>query len=442
MFPHGGERARHNRPVVPRRRPTPTRPRGRARGGIPTRPASAAPRRSVPFVLGLVVVPALVATLVGLVWLWPREAAGPAPAFGERADLVDGVVTGTRRVSCDELAGEAADDHPPPEGVMPCRTEVVTVRLTSGPDRGRPTAFELVEGPGQPRLDAGDRIVLGRSADADGTSYFFSDFQRRTPMVWLAALFALVIVGIGRLKGLTALLGVAATFVLLVEFVLPAILAGSSPLAVSVVGASASMFVILYLAHGVSAMTTTALLGTLASLAITGVLAAVFVDAAELLNIGADETAFLQLGEAQLNLQGLLLGGIIIGSLGVLNDVTVTQASAVWQLAAAEPDAGFADLYRRAMTVGRDHIASTVDTLVLAYAGASLPLLLLFTLVSRPFADVVTGSLVAEEVVRAMVGGIGLAASVPITTALATFAVTRASRPAVTGPGGEATAEG
>ena len=442
MFPHGAARARHNRPVVPRRRPTPRPPRSRARERPPNRLAGAAPRRSVGFLLGLAVVPALVATLVGLVWLWPREPAGPTPGFGERAEMVDGVVTGTRRVSCDELAGQEPGVQPGPEGAMPCRTEVVTVRLTSGPDRGRPTAFELVEGPGQPRLDTGDRIVLGRSQDADGTSYFFSDFQRRVPMVWLAVLFALVIVGIGRLKGFTALVGVAATFVLLVEFVLPAMLSGSSPLAVSVVGASASMFVILYLAHGVSAMTTTALLGTLASLAITGVLAAVFVDAAHLLNIGADETAFLQLGEAQLNLQGLLLGGIIIGSLGVLNDVTVTQASAVWQLAEAEPAAGFADLYRRAMTVGRDHIASTVDTLVLAYAGASLPLLLLFTLVNRPFGDVVAGSLVAEEVVRAMVGGIGLAASVPITTALATFAVTRASRPAAVARPGAEVAEG
>ena len=388
--------------------------------------------------LGLVVAPALIATLVGLVWLWPREAPTSAPGLAERAELVDGVVTATREVSCDELDGEGAAEQPSAEGAVPCRTEVVTVELTSGPDRGRPTAFEVVDGPGQPQLNRGDRIVLGRSQDADGASYFFSDFQRRIPMIWLAALFALVIVGIGRLKGLTALIGVAATFVLLVEFMLPAMLSGSSPLAVSVVGASASMFIILYLAHGVSAMTTTALLGTLASLTITGVLAAVFVDAAHLLNIGADETAFLQLGEAQLNLQGLLLGGIIIGSLGVLNDVTVTQASAVWQLAEAEPHAGFADLYRRAMTVGRDHIASTVDTLVLAYAGASLPLLLLFTLVSRPFADVVSGSLVAEEIVRAMVGGIGLATSVPITTALATFVITRVRTPGVPRNGAEA----
>ena len=425
MFPHRAWRARHNRPVGRRHGPAVAparRGRGRrppARGDVP------GSNRPVGLLLAIAVVPALVATVVGLVWLWPRDAPAAAPGMEERAELVDGVVTGTRQVSCDELVGEGSGEEPSGEGAMPCRTEVVTVRVTSGPDQGRPTAFEVVEGPGQPHLAAGDRIVLGRSEDADGTTYFFSDFQRRLPMVWLGVLFALVIVGIGRLKGFTALLGVAATFALLVKFMLPAMLSGSSPLAVSIVGASAAMFIVLYLAHGVSAMTTVALLGTLVSLAITGVLAAVFVDAAHLLNIGADETAFLQLGEAQLNLQGLLLGGIIIGSLGVLNDVTVTQASAVWQLAEAEPGAGLSSLYRRAMTVGRDHIASTVDTLVLAYAGASLPLLLLFTLVNRPFAQVVTGSLVAEEVVRALVGGIGLAASVPITTALAAFAITR-----------------
>ena len=156
--------------------------------------------------------------------------------------------------------------------------------------------------------------------------------------------------------------------------------------------------------------------------------AAVFVSAGRLVSLGSEETAFLQVSAAQVNLQGLLLGSIIIGSLGVLNDVTVTQASAVWALRAADPAAGPASLYRSAMRIGRDHIASTVDTLVLAYAGASLPLLLLFTLASRPLGDVITGELVSQEIVRTLVGGIGLAASVPVTTGLAALVASREHR--------------
>jgi uncharacterized membrane protein len=295
-----------------------------------------------------------------------------------------------------------------------------SVRLTSGPDKGQITQLELSMGPGNPALERGDRIVVGRTADQSlGNLYYFSDYQRRAPLLILALGFAVIVIAVGRLRGLTALVGLAITFAVLVKFVLPAVLEGKSPLAVAVVGSAAAMFVIMYLAHGVNALTTTALLGTLASLAIIGLLASAFVQLANIVNLGSEEATFLQLSASQVNLRGLLLGGIIIGSLGVLNDVTVTQASAVWALRAANPSWGPRRLYHSAMRIGRDHIASVVDTLVLAYAGASLPLLLLFTLASRPVGDVLTGELVAEEIVRSMVGSIGLVASVPITTALA-----------------------
>lgn len=365
--------------------------------------------------LALVVAPLVAVTIGGLVVLWPSGGIESSAGAGAQGVLVKGKVVADRSVPCpgNDFGGVTKECH------------LTTVRLTSGPDRGQRTVLDLVTGPDQPALDIGDRLVLGRTDAGGEVTYYFSDFQRQSPLLWLAGLYVLVVIGIGRLKGLTALLGVVVTFGLLLTFVLPAILEGRSPLAVAIVGSAASMFVILYLAHGVSAKTTAALLGTLASLAITGALAAFFVDGARLLNLGSDEAAFLQLSAAQVNLQGLLLGGIIIGSLGVLNDVTITQASTVWALRAADAQAGFGDLYRSAMTVGRDHIASTVDTLVLAYAGASLPLLLLFTLADRPVGEVVTGSLVAEEIVRTLVGGIGLAASVPITTALAALVVSR-----------------
>jgi uncharacterized membrane protein len=164
-------------------------------------------------------------------------------------------------------------------------------------------------------------------------------------------------------------------------------------------------------------------------------LAGLFVGLSQIFNLGSEEATYLQVSASQVDLRGLLLGGIIIGSLGVLNDVTVTQASAVWALRATNATAPARDLYRSAMRIGRDHIASTVDTLVLAYAGASLPLLLLFTLANRPVGDVLTGELVAEEIVRTLVGSIGLVASVPITTALAA-AVASKVRPGRTPPHG------
>jgi hypothetical protein len=179
------------------------------------------------------------------------------------------------------------------------------------------------------------------------------------------------------------------------------------------------MFVALYLAHGVNVRTTTAVLGTMGALLLTGLLAWGFVETTRLTGMASEEAGFLQAAVAQVSLRGLLLGGIVIGSLGVLDDVTVTQASAVWELHQANPAYGFRRLFSAGLRIGRDHIASTVNTLVLAYAGASMPLLVLFTLSNRNLGDVLTGELVAQEIVRTLVGSIGLVASVPITTLLA-----------------------
>ena len=374
-----------------------------------------AAKLTVDRILVAIVLPLFVATLVGLAVLWPDGDAVERPgSFGPPVQLVDGTVVGDREVTCEGS----------PFGTgSKCR--VATVRLAEGPEKGTTVDLDLFEGPGQPRLHTGDPVVLGRAEGRTGVDYYFSDFQRRSPLLWLGLVFAVAVIAIGRLRGLAALVGLGLSFVLLIAFVLPAILEGSNPLLVAIVGSSAIMFVLMYLAHGVNSKTTAALVGTLVSLALTGLLAAVFVEVARVAEVTTEETAYLQINASQVSLEGILLGGIIIGSLGVLNDVTVTQASAVWALRGADPKAGAVDLYRRAMRIGRDHIASTVDTLVLAYAGASLPLLLLFTLASRPIGDVVTGGLVAEEIVRTLVGGIGLVASVPVTTALAALVATR-----------------
>ncbi|MGH9223977.1 MAG: YibE/F family protein [Acidimicrobiales bacterium] len=369
--------------------------------------------------LAIAVAPFLIATLAGLIALWPRDAPPVRPGnLGQQVQLVTATVTDVQRAPC----GQA------PQNRSICQN--ATIRITSGPDKGQDSFLNVTIGPGNPTFDEDDKIVVGRSVDPlEGTFYYFADFQRRAPLILLAVLFAAVVIAVGRLRALTALVGLVITFAVLVKFVLPALLEGRSPLLVAIVGSAAVMFVIMYLAHGVNAQTTTALLGTLASLGIIALLAGVFLDAAQIVNLGTEEATFLQISASQVDLRGLLLGGIIIGSLGVLNDVTVTQASAVWALRAANPLARAADLYRSAMRIGRDHIASTVDTLVLAYAGASLPLLLLFTLASRPVGDIVTGELIAEEIVRTLVGSIGLVASVPITTGLAALVASKAGPP-------------
>lgn len=363
----------------------------------------------------------VVATLVGLVVLWPSGQPSdnrPAADLGTPVELINATVTAAPVVPCTTTL---------PGPALVCRS--VKARLTQGPEKGQTTTLDITESPDLPTFRVGDRIILGRTADPTGVNYYFSDYQRRTPLLALGLLFALAVIGLARWRGLAALLGLAISLFVLVRFALPAILAGENALAVAIVTAAVIAVLIVYLAHGVTARTTTALLGTLVSLALTAVLAVIFVRAAHLTGLSSEESTYLRgiLG-TRVNLRGLLLGGIVIGTLGVLNDVTVTQASAVWEIYLANPSVDARRLYASAMRIGRDHIASTVDTLVLAYAGAALPLLVIFTIAGRRLGDVLTGEIVAEELVQTLVGSLGLVASVPVTTALAVLLVTRSVR--------------
>ena len=361
--------------------------------------------------LSAALVPLVLATIIGLVALWPENRTHSLPGgSGPPADLVDATVTSVASAPCPAAQNVCSD---------------VRVRITSGPDRGSSARLpELILGADAPRLERGDGVVLARTQDPTGrVDYYFSDFQRRTPLVVLALLFAVLVVAVARWRGLAALIGLAITWVVLLWFVLPAVLDGESPLAVALVGSSVMMLFVLYLTGGVNARTTTALLGTLASLGLTGALASIFVAASHLTGLSSDEGIYLQTVGSRVNLSGVILAGIVIGALGALNDVTVTQASAVWELHAVNPTLRARALYRSAMRIGRDHIASTVDTLVLAYVGASLPLFIIFTLADRRVGDILTSEVVAAEVVRTLVGSIGLVASVPLTTGLAALVV-------------------
>jgi uncharacterized membrane protein len=378
------------------------------------RPAA---RRQVRILLALLVTPFALATIVGLVVLWPADRPVEVPeAIGPQPERAEAVLVRVTRVPCSGTV-----DDP---GAPPCTT--ATARIRTGPHRGETVDLPEFGGDYGSRLEPGDRVVLAYVGGEDaGAGWYFEDFARRRPMLLLAVVFAAAVLLLGRWRGVFSLVGLAFSLVLLVRFVLPSILEGHDPVAVAVVGAAAVMFVALYLAHGFNVRTTSAVAGTLASLLLIGVLSNLFVGATELTGLASEESGFLRALAGNIDIHGLLLGGIVIGSLGVLDDVTVTQASAVWELSLANTTYGFRQLYGAAVRIGRDHIASTVNTLVLAYAGASLPLLVLFTLSNRPLDQVLTGEVVAQEIVRTLVGSVGLVAAVPITTALTAFVASR-----------------
>lgn len=249
--------------------------------------------------------------------------------------------------------------------------------------------------------------------------YSFSDFQRTTPLVWLIVAFVVVVVAFGRWQGIRALAGLAASGLVLVAFVVPALLRSEPAVLVALTATTVIGFVALYLAHGVTRATTVALAGTLISLAATTLLAVIMVAATRMTGLVDQNARTLRVTADALDLRGLLVAGIVVGALGVLDDVTVSQVSTVGALRRADPTMSSVALYRQAIRVGRDHVASTVNTLVLAYAGASLPLLLFFAQGNQPVGRLVTSELISVEIVRMLVGSIGLVLSVPITTALA-----------------------
>jgi uncharacterized membrane protein len=380
--------------------------------------------------LAALLAPFALAALVGLVLLRPGATPATTSAAAAAQTPVRGDVVAAQAADCTEGDGRGA-----------CAE--VTVRMTDGPKAGQELVSVLPVEPGTPRFAVGDPVVLGWSGGdpEDPASYQILDFQRGGALGWLAALFAAAVLVLGRWRGLAALGALAVSFAVLLLFVLPAILSGRSPLAVAVVGAGVIMFAVLYLTHGLSARTSTAVVGTLVSLALIGALAAGFSTAARLTGLDDQTNALITSLGAGVDARGLLLAGIVIGALGVLDDVTVTQTSAVWELHAANPRLGAAGLFRSAMRIGRDHVASAVNTLVLAYAGAALPLLLIFRLSGRGLGDVVTTQDIAMEIVRTLVGSIGLIASVPVTTAVAALVASREepapTHPAAVPPGGD-----
>ena len=370
-----------------------------------------------------------VAVLTGAVWLWPSHQKVDIPlpfqnAAGGAVTTESGHVLSSKLAACGSpSAGAVLTADPVAAQGEGSQCVQNLVAIDSGPNKGANTLLEFSGGPGQPHLTAGDHVRISRQVDAGGsTTYAFYDYERTWPLIVLAAAFAVVIVAVARWRGLRALIGIVVAFMVLVVFLLPALRDGAAAIPVALVASAVILYAVIYLAHGVSLRTSAALLGTLAALVLAALLSWGAIELAHLTGLSEDQNNEVAAYMGNVSITGLLLAGFIIGSLGVLNDVTVTQASTAFEL--AETGASRKAIFLGAMRVGRDHIASTVYTLVLAYAGSALPLLLLFSVANRALGDVLTSESVAIEIARSAVGGIALALSVPLTTGIAAVLAT------------------
>jgi uncharacterized membrane protein len=353
-----------------------------------------APRRG-PSVITWIAVGLGILTILGLIVLWPGPVEPPEGSGAlQRGRIVHAHVVLTEIGPCGGVE--------PPPGVESVDCRRVTFAIEEGPEAGSEVTIDFPDEITTPDLQVGERVLLERPrGKQEGAPYGFYDRIRTPPLFWLALVFAVLVVVLGRLRGVGALVGLIVSFFVVMRFVIPAILDGEDPVAVAAVGASAIAFVVIYLA------------------AIAIAIAEIWVPLAKLSGLGSEESFVLSAIGAQIDLSGLLLAGIVVGALGAIDDVTVTQVASVYELKEARPRTGPNELYRSAMRIGRDHIGSIVNTLILAYAGASLPLLILISLSNQATSQVVGTEAIASELIRTFAGSIGLILAMPITTWIA-----------------------
>jgi uncharacterized membrane protein len=357
-------------------------------------------------------------TVVGLVVLWPDKVPDFDPTtIGLATEMVEAEVTAASTMPCSYAE------------VYTCHR--VDFLVLTGEDAGLETWQEFEESHLSPQFEPGERVVLNVLTNAElGFTFQFGDRDRR-PVLWaLGAVFALAVVALGRMRGVAALAGLAVSVLLLTNFIAPSMLAGNDPVIVATVGGAAIALIALYMSSGWNALTHVALIGTFAALAITLGLSWLVSAAAGFSGIASDEAVFVSFVPG-IDVSGLILAGAVLGAIGALDDITVTQASTVLELHKIGEETTAAELRSAGLRVGRDHIGATINTLLLAYAGASIPLLLLYSLSELRLDFVANSEVVAVEIVRTLVGSIGLVAAVPITTWLAAEVVARfASRSA------------
>jgi uncharacterized membrane protein len=364
--------------------------------------------------VGLVL--AALATIAGLVALWP-SGEGPASPYAAEGVTYPRAEVLTIGEPCPVITPGTGGDYPE-------SCDDVTVRLLDDP--AVESTVTVPPGTVSSAIEVGDRVTLAALPREGGTQYAWVGVDRTTPIAVMAAAFVVIVGVIARLRGLLALVGLVLAGGVVALFMLPALLAGESGMLVALVGSSAIMFIVLYLAHGVSVRTSTALAGTLFGLLVTAVLGLVAIDAARLTGLGDESALQLRVNATELDFRGLLTCAIIVAGLGVLNDVTITQSSAVWELRDAAPAMSRTRIFASGMRIGRDHIASTIYTIVFAYAGTGLAALLLIALYDRPLLDVLSDEIISEEIMRTLASAIGLVLAVPLTTAIAAATVSPA----------------
>lgn len=351
---------------------------------------------------------------------WIREPASASPPPLAAQEVVQGEIEAVLEQG-EVTLGEHTQTY-----------QVLAVRILEGAHQGEIAQVErgrrlLLNDP-QP-LRAGDRLLISFEQGPSGEAFAnLWDIVRIRPLSLLFGVFVAVTLLVSGWKGARSLVGMGLSLAVIVAFILPQILAGHDPVLVSVAGSAFLLATSLYLVHGWGVKTHSAVLGTLAALLLTALMADIFLSLTHLTGFGSEEAVFVtQIEGTAIQVRGLLLGGIIIGTLGVLDDLSISQAAAIQELHLADPGLRWARLFEKGMNIGRDHIAATVNTLVLAYVGASLPLLLLFHISDQPALFLLSRETMAEEVVRTLVGSLGLIAAVPLTTALAAWLVGRRS---------------
>lgn len=376
--------------------------------------------RAAKITAAVVLVIAAAATAIGMVALWPDYAEvdrlsasvdymvpGAELERGSVVEVFDNCDDGRNPDTAQCLSAEVRIDSSGELVRVPLQGEYAQSGLRSGDD------VELIK---YPQGAPGE----GESAEYEITwDHTMSGIVRHLPLLVLTAVFAAVVIIVGRLRGALALLALSVSAGVVLGFILPALLSGQPAILVGVVGSSAILFVILYFVHGPTLRTTAALIGTLCGIGIMALISYLAVHVARLSGLGSETSAMLSGMGANLDFRGLLVCAIIISGLGILNDVTITQTSAVWELRAAAPHMSGQDIYQRAMRIGRDHIASTVYTVFFAYVGAALTVLLMLYLYNRPALSLLTGEDLAVEIVSTLCGSIGLVLAVPITTRVA-----------------------
>ncbi|MEC7828311.1 MAG: YibE/F family protein [Actinomycetota bacterium] len=372
-------------------------------------------RKSLVFrLIAAMLVIAAVATLIGILALWPNaERSEEIQRNAEDIALTSELLKATVHEASESSCGYSISSE-----VELCRN--VTVVVQEGPESGSLVVLPEVNtsfDPTFPQLAAGDNVILG--FDPVTNSYYYQDRDRMSSLWWLILLFAVTVICLARVRGLLALFAMGGTVLMLVKFIAPSVLDGNDPVLVCVVAAAAIAYFSLYFTHGFSLMTTVALAGTLIALGLTLGISWIFFELAKFSGYSSEEAFVLPFLAESLDVRGLLLGGTIIAALGALDDVTVTQAATVLELSARNNELSTRQLMMSGLRVGREHIASTVNTLLLAYAGSSIPLLLLFAVSEQSLGDVANSELIAIELVRTLCGSIGLVAALPITTYLA-----------------------